>query len=256
MKKKLTMAERQHLLLEMLKTVDSICKEHGLKYMLSYGTLLGAIRHKGFIPWDDDVDINMPLDDIEKLKTYLDPTQLKICDVMSDPLYAFPFPRLAYVPTYRKIGLVCEEYGLNIDVYPFFPCAETKEEVETFFEKGNVLRRKRQRMENLRRKLLHVLPISNIPGYTACMRDYREYCINTIRREKSTHYFCFGGPFRWYQWFDFDLFEEQITVEFEGERFMAPARYHDYLTHIYGDYMTPPPVEKRVPYHKETFYWK
>ena len=67
-KNAITLDERKQIQLEMLIEIDKFCREHNIKYMLAYGTLIGAVRHKGYIPWDDDVDISMPLEDILRFK--------------------------------------------------------------------------------------------------------------------------------------------------------------------------------------------
>ena len=93
----LTLRQMQEGALNILKKLDGICREQGLRYFLFYGTLIGAIRHKGFIPWDDDLDVAMPRPDFDKLVAYcrrhreeLQPMQLMTVD--DNPQYVYPIP--------------------------------------------------------------------------------------------------------------------------------------------------------------------
>lgn len=87
----LSLEERKKVQLEMLKEVDTFCRENNIKYALSCGTLIGAIRHKGFIPWDDDVDITMPFDDMVHFLKIFKSDKIEICDAFNTPGYFLPF---------------------------------------------------------------------------------------------------------------------------------------------------------------------
>ena len=117
-KQAIALDERKKIQLEMLKEIDAFCRTNDIRYSLAFGTLLGAIRHKGFIPWDDDVDIMMPLPDMFKFKRLFYSNNLKYCDVDTENHYDFPFSRIAYKPTYRQRGLIFQSYGVCIDLYP------------------------------------------------------------------------------------------------------------------------------------------
>ena len=101
MKKEINLEERKSLQLAMLKEIDAFCKKNGLRYSLAFGTLLGAIRHKGFIPWDDDLDIMMPVEDIIKFKAIFNYDKLKFCDVDTEKYYDLDFPRISHKRTYK-----------------------------------------------------------------------------------------------------------------------------------------------------------
>ena len=102
-KKEITFEERKTIQLEMLKEIDAFCKENKIRYSLAFGTLLGAVRHKGFIPWDDDVDIIMPLPDMLKLKETFRSESIEYCDGETSKYYSYAFSRLVNKKTYRKI---------------------------------------------------------------------------------------------------------------------------------------------------------
>lgn len=253
--KKVTKEEFKKITLDILDDVDCFCRKHEIKYHISYGTLLGAIRHKGFIPWDDDVDISMPYPDMIRFKESYHSEKFKYIDVDTEPNYEFPFSRIAFLPTYNRIGLVAKSYGVNIDLYPVTGCPEKEEDIERFFMEGRRKQSRRLKYIDYRSRIIKFLPITTIPGFSSINKHFRDYLLQ-FPYENTKRYFHVGGPIKRYQVFDFDVFEELIDVDFEGHKYLAPAKYHDYLKQVYGDYMTPPPVEKRHPYHGGNYYWK
>ncbi len=252
--KKLSIAESREIQLNMLKEFDSFCRSKGLRYSLAYGTLLGAIRHKGFIPWDDDMDIIMPQPDLEVLKKELKSDTIKYLDIDTYPLYDFSFPRICDPSTYNQIGRV-KSYGLNFDLYPVVGCSNEKDEIEAFLNKGTKKRNRLLQFQRIRNGLSRRFPIKTIPFFGSLVRSVRDYACS-YPYSYSNVYYHHGGPFKWYEIFFFDVFDPLIEVEFEGSKFLATGRYDDYLTQIYGDYMTPPPEDKRVFYHGGHYYKK
>ena len=130
----LTIQEIQRGSVQILKVIDHICRKEKLKYYLIYGTLLGAVRHKGFIPWDDDVDIMMPRPDYEVLIKYFEEHKeelkpLEMFDYRSNKQYPYMIARLSDsryildVHNEKDYGL-----GLFVDIYPLDGAGNTEEE--------------------------------------------------------------------------------------------------------------------------------
>lgn len=143
--RKLDIKEIQEVSLEILKIVADICEEENLRYYLTYGTLIGAIRHKGFIPWDDDIDIAMPRDDYEKLLRYLRDNadkyeHLELFDIRTCPEYPY---MIARVSDNRYVIDVKNEkpYGMGvfIDIYPLDGLGQTEKEALKYGLKGDRL---------------------------------------------------------------------------------------------------------------------
>lgn len=248
-----TQEEQRVIFLDILDEVDAFCRKNDIRYSLSYGTLLGAVRHGGFIPWDDDVDISMPYPDMIRFKESFRSNKFKYCDVDTEANYEFPFSRVSFLPTFQKEGIIGKKYGVSIDLYPVVGCPESDDEVEAFFSRGKELYQRRVSITKLRNGAMKLLPISTIPGYTAVCRKYRDFVLQ-YPYENAKRYFHMGGPLKWYQVFDFDIFDNLMEMKFEDRQYLVTSEYHKYLTHVYGDYMTPPPEEKRHPYHGETIY--
>ena len=251
-----TDAERQKIQLEMLKEIDTFCRTHQIRYSLSNGTLLGAIRHGGYIPWDDDVDICMPFPDMLRFKEIFSSETMKYIDIDIDRHYEFSFPRIAYTPTFSRQGLFVKTYGISIDLYPVLGLPPTKERVNLLFDQLKKMMRVREIYLSINRRLRKYLPIKAIPGSDVLVRKYRDK-IFSYTYNNSKYLFHYGGDIKWTKVFEEDLFVDMTEILFEGEKFMAFSKYDEYLKHVYGDYMQLPPIEKRQPYHGiVNKYWK
>ena len=251
--------------LEILKHVASICDSQGLRYFLYYGTLIGAIRHHGFIPWDDDVDICMPRPDYEKLIDYFKTNReelkpLEIEHYSVNKKYIFPILRISNSDYYTEYEGK-KDYGLGvfIDIYPFDGCGNSQEEVEKTYKKTKNLisiissggRSKFEKspggvLRNIFKWVLY--NYTNIFGLysvikrldTIAKRTPFENCeyVNTTVWWTSTKYVQKRSDITDY-----------IDVDFEGESFKTIRNYDKFLSSRYGDYMQYPPEEERVGHH-------
>ena len=257
-KQPISLEERKKIQLEMLVEIDAFCREHNIKYMLAFGTLLGAIRHKGYIPWDDDMDISMPLEDITRFKKEFKSEKLRFCDIDTENNYEWLFPRIVYMPTYNKAGLIHKAYGVNIDLYPTIEVDPSKINTTPIFNQLIKMQIKYSKLIKMRRRMIKILPITTIPGFRSFIKKYRDNYLNSLEHAGGGAYHCIAGSLFDYDThtFPFDPFEKMIEVEFEGLLFKAPAKFSEYLTHHYGDYMKLPPEEQRHPYHIAKYFWK
>ena len=256
--KQITLDERKKILLDMLSEFQDFCIDNELKYSLAFGTLLGAIRHKGYIPWDDDVDISMPLEDIHKLKQIFHSDNLKISDNDSEPYYQQVFPRISHNQSFMKRGLIVKSYGINIDLYPLIEVSNSDEEIERIHQLALPLIARKRHLQTLRSRLIRFFPIKNIPGYVPACNAYRDLMLKELPCPGSGRFFFVAG--RWALFYkhvvDFNPFDELIDVDIEDRKFLAPARYDEILHTRYGDYMQLPPEDERHPYHGGTYYWR
>ena len=127
--KQIGIGEIHNRLLNIAKVFDNICRKHGISYYMLGGTMLGAIRHKGFIPWDDDMDFGVLRKDYERLKLILRtelPEQYKCCDYNNDKVIQYPFIKISDIETCiqdTRVNLPLEDQiGINIDVFPLDNC--------------------------------------------------------------------------------------------------------------------------------------
>lgn len=263
----LSMREIQKGSLNILFEIDKMCKQLNLRYYLAYGTLIGAVRHHGFIPWDDDIDIMMPRDDYKRLIGYFmeNEKELKPLELFSyynNENYPHMISRISDnryildVDNENNYGL-----GLFVDIYPMDGIGNTKEEytrrkklaskysslcflsTREHFEFGTT--------KGLKKKIL------KIPAYIYAKFKGKKFFLEKLEimsAEKKYEEEQFVGCLVWgtdgvKAVFPKEWFEYSIGLEFEGKIFQAPIKYHDVLSRLYGDYMKIPPKEKQVSHH-------
>lgn len=265
--KYITIEEKKQLMLEMLSEIDEFCRKNDIKYFLGGGTLLGAIRHKGYIPWDDDADIALMRDDYEKLISIFKSKSgnLELKDFRNDKHYIWPSAKFVH----NKTVLIENNnkrfpIGVFIDVFPLDYVVGNKEKVISYQKKLELWKK------ILTLKYLHVDPqrgfLKNavvligritylIPNKIILRKIYK---LSTKYSEnRDANYVCsFAGAWGEREISERELFDTAIECEFEGCSFMIPKGYDKFLTNIYGDYMTPPPIEKRKSTHNSVEYWK
>ena len=243
---------------EGLLEIDKICKKHNIKYYLVGGTLLGAIRHKGFIPWDDDIDIAMLPKDYEKFcevcKTDLDTERFFWQTQQTDPQYLFTYGRLRRNNTlFLREGQehIKMHSGVFVDVFIWYNAPNnlllariykfTLARLKTIMWSPIGAKSYHKTLKRLFYRLLSKIP-----------RDFAYKCFLAIvsRVKESDYYAEVGAPlYEKTPHIPSEYVSELCEVEFEGYRFWAPKNWHEYLTLKYGNYMTYPHPEDQVPSH-------
>ena len=246
--------------LEILKDVDDICVKNGLKYYLVGGTLLGAIRHKGFIPWDDDIDVGMFREDYNKFIEILSKNhddKYFVQNFNTEPNY------LRYITKIRLNGTQFIEgdveglkinHGIFIDVFPLDKIDLTREEkIENRVRFANMVMRLKRikagktkgktRIRTLRNQLVKAL-LKLAPD--KLINSTIDFIYGYENKKRLKYVTNFGSQYGWRkQTFPIDVYGEGTYLEFEGHQFMAPAKWEVILKSLYGDYMKLPPEEKR-----------
>lgn len=239
---------------EILKEFRRVCEELGLRYYLTAGTLLGAIRHRGFIPWDDDIDVAMPREDYDR---FAREGAAKLAETycyqshMTEPNFPYYFAKIRKQGTFFEepiLRSVRMEQGIYIDIFPLDKCPENAWIARCFFRwiafLNNVILGKvskefrcgyRKWYAKGAWKLLQRLPAKQIFGSRELVRDIAGWCSSGIClcTVGGRH----GFPREAYQ---ADWFSESVLVEFEGENFPAPKDWDKLLRNMYGDYMVLP----------------
>ena len=273
--KKLSMKEIQRGSLEILKTIDSICRKENLKYCLAYGTLIGAIRHKGFIPWDDDIDIMMPRKDYDKLVEYFiahknELQPLEIFNNKCNSSYPYMITRISDsryildVDNEKPYGI-----GLFVDVYPLDGAGNTVEEYTKRKNESSryaslcfLSTRKTIKRENTASFFKYLLKFPAFFIAKLLGRDFFMHKLEQIQNECDYENSKYIGCMIWASddgirgIFPKEWFKETIDVEFEGAMFKAPIEYDKVLTHGYGKYLELPPENKRIAHHYYDAYLK
>lgn len=252
-------------LLEILVYFRDFCTNHNLRFWLIGGGAIGAVREHGFIPWDDDVDVQMPSDDFDKFielwNKYGDKSRYVFCKTDRTINYhhasaSLRDPNTTFICTYNKYDDLC--HGIALEIGRVFPTPDNKvkQYIQIFYGYIYALFNN-QRLPNNKGRILRFLaqvayaliPSKKIKDDIWIYADKKrsKYKWDDCRYVKElwgkTSFYNF--PKEWY--------ESVVWVDFEGEKMPLAAGYHEYLTLIFGDYMKRPPMEKRVAKHDLLF---
>lgn len=262
--RELSTREIQLELFSMLRSLSEVFDEHGIRYSLDGGTLLGAVRHKGFIPWDDDIDILVPRPDFDLLLNNPDwcpdGMMLEGMGINGNPL---PFLKLAN-PKFRAQEAAYEgafEEHLWVDI---FPADSMPQDLN---ERAGLMRKQQKQQKAAARSVINIdaaisasrgvikksLKKFYLPIYKATHSSLYEYqkLTDTARATQFGSTEEIGnvvwGPYKQDKpGFPVEDFNNLVELEFEGHVFKACRHWDDYLTRLYGDYMQLPPADQRV----------
>lgn len=249
------LAEKRKIQMEMLDEIHDFCVKHHIRYSLAFGTLLGAIRHKGFIPWDDDMDIMMPYSDLQVFKQTFQSKNIRISDLDSNKDYQFAFPRLVHTHTYSKQGKGFIGDGICIDVYPMVSLPENRTSIKWFMAWAIFLRKIRRYLMALRTRVRRRFStIKDFPINRFFQKRYRAFLYGHPFKEEG-YFLVAGGLGKRFIFYE-NLFSHMEEAPFEDHTYSIISSYDLFLTTRYGDYMKLPPVEEQKPTHQGHYYWK
>ena len=270
----MTQEEFRQMQIGMLDELAHFCDENHLRYYLSGGTLLGAIRHKGFIPWDDDIDVNMPRPDCEKLmqltKGFLGSYEI------ASPFGDLNAPYCDFYRIYNLNAVIENTHGVSsinhpyyqpvfIDVFPIDGLPDTEKKTKNLYCKIRFLRKilVASHLQHIEGRNLFSKVFYFLARFPSRMIGSKRLSIWLDRIERKY-------PFEEQQYIGVTtsgvhFLEEKmpkkdylpvIEVEFVGKKYHAPQNYDHYLTQLYGNYMELPPEDKRNSQHGFTMYWR
>lgn len=260
----MTLEEIKKEEIEILKKIDEICKKNNLNYSLAGGSAIGAVRHQGFIPWDDDIDIMMLREDYNKLQKIMGNESyrgIKLLSIENNKNFPYPFNKAVSLNTYAKeIGIEkIEDYGVFIDIFPIDKVPEKEKELKRYIKKVKILKKiyliklyKEQisssKTKLLAKKLISFLlkPINLYKTVNKLDKLFKKYdssksnyygLIFALDESNAKHYY------------PKEFFANTKKIKFENVEFSIIRDYDRYLKDRYGDYMKLPNENKRITNH-------
>ena len=263
----ISMKERKEIMLSIMDEIDAYCKANNLTYFLIGGTLLGAIRHKGFIPWDDDMDIGMPRKDYEFFIMNFKSSSgnVSVNDFRTKKNFIWPGAKAIDVRTsLNEVGDKKIVSGVYVDIFPFDGIKGEYEDAINIVTKTDRWHKlltlkylsidtKRSLIKNVAivfGKILYLIPD------TYLIKRINYGLKHPIDFKNCTYICNFAGAWGIKEIIKSSCFEKTQSAFFEGRIYQIPVGYDESLKTLYGDYMTPPPVEKRKSTHSGQAYWK
>lgn len=264
--KEMTYDELKEVQLGILQYIDDFCLGNNIRYSLTYGTLLGAVRHGGYIPWDDDIDIAMLRDDYEKfLNMFADDKGIyEVYECRKNRDYNMPFAKVCDNRTLIDERANTKKIGVFVDVFPVDNLCDTyaksQKMHDSFKHMRLVVQIKGRFVHDVKKKWKQVLMLLMKVAY--CFYDVN---LNICKANKKladtknsqSRYVGFVVDGKPNEIYDKKIWSSFETITFEGKRFMAIKNTDTYLKQTYGDYMKLPPKEQQIPKHDfEAIYWK
>lgn len=262
--RRLSPEEVKKIQIEILDVVAAFCEENKINYWLDSGTLLGAVRHKGYIPWDDDIDLGMLREDYDKFMLLFNKNNTKykfVCFENNNDYY------LAFGKVIDTTTVLYEpdkngsKLAINIDIFIYDNAPDDDKLVKkmydrrdklaymALFSRGSQILPRDTFLKKAEKSLLHIvfLGVSSKKCVSKLVDNSKTYKNVTTRRVGN-----FTATTRIAS--DKRIFNSFVDVEFEGKFYKAPVGYDEWLTDFYGDYMQLPPADKRVSHHQYEAY--
>ena len=240
---------------------DKVCRENSIEYYLAYGTLIGAVRHKGYIPWDDDIDVMMFRNDYNRFAKVMEgckDSPYKLLSIDNDNVYTFPFPKLCDTRTTlrREKYRSCPSFGIYIDIFILDNVPDNIKKRRSFVKNFDRLRclwecsqtkDVKNKKKTLRTMIKFLIRRISPRTYSKLINKYAQ-----MYNKKTTSY-C-GQLLLHQRGYEKDvylksMFGKGTRLQFETGIFPAPEDYDGCLSNCYGDYMKLPPIEERIPKH-------
>ncbi|MBO4918310.1 MAG: LicD family protein [Bacteroidales bacterium] len=254
-------AEVQAHLLSIAKEFDRVCSEHGIPYYMLGGSMLGAIRHKGFIPWDDDMDFGVPIEYYDELIGYLGKElhyPYRCCTCWNHPAVLYNYIKIEDMQTCiddPSISLpIDEKLGVNIDIFPLSLCKDRDRHISSIWRKKALMgyifldstKVNYSRFIHLIKRVLRFICGSPTFLQKRIGKELKNiepggYRGNILGRWKGKEII----PVEWYG--------KETRYLFEDITLLGLKEYDSYLSMLYGDYLSLPPVEKQKPHVSHTF---
>ena len=248
--------------LGIMDAIDVFCSEQGIRYSLDGGSLLGAVRHKGFIPWDDDMDVIMPRPDYDRFwRTFNGHFKdFKVVNYQLDPDYDRTFTRVVDSRTVALDHNHVNKYGVFVDVFAVDGQPEDEASFDVYVRTYIRLKNQFHKSAPLWRRTDNLL----VALKTLLRHPFYPPRENTMKKLEAffQHYplgsTSYAGPImggaEWNSRMEASLFDDYTRLDFEGRKYSCVKDYDTFLRTLFNDYMQLPPVKERRPRHSVACY--
>lgn len=262
----ITPEEQKQIMLEMLRFLDKICRKNNIKYSLIGGSLIGAIRHKGYIPWDDDIDIILTEDNYSKLKSILDKETGRY-QTLKYGRGGEQFTFIKLIDTYTRLEEECQsrkipDYGVFVDIFCYYGAPDNEKMRRKYFKKiqlmVSLIARRKMNFKDATLKQIILRMGKNIASTLLGYGGIRMINDRLFGKYKKTKYVVSNWPsYRYEKEIQLrENVEEYIDAKFEGLDVMIFKNYDAILRTSFGDYMKLPPLADRKPRHTMKIWWR
>ena len=272
-KRRMTIDDIHAVSVDILRDIDAFCRKNDIRYTIAFGTLIGAVRNKGFIPWDDDIDIMMLREDYERFRSSYTSDKYIFLDCRNNDDVYISFGRVADTGRTEMLSAIpwhgkSLRTGIFIDIFPLDSVPDDIEEYKSLYSIANTyyyqqcnIRKTRgsfngkQDFRTFRYRFLHPRLIKRDPNWFA---QNLEKMLMMLSRPEFGHVAQLCCPDTLETYFPKRIFEDITYLEFEGMKVPAPREYEYTLRCIYGDYMSLPPAKYQKPavFKYADFFWR
>lgn len=260
----------RELQMQVMDVVDGFCRRNNIHYFITAGTLIGALRHKGYIPWDDDIDIVMLRDEYEKFidifKNFSE--RYKVYSIETDPNCHYAYAKVyddntVFVEGHEGVG--GKVIGVNVDVFPldyvtddYNDAIQLKNQIKPYdniVTIKHIAKKDRGLFKNA--SLFMLKAVCALVPYSWCIkridRMARKFEKNTNSRYIVNAVIYAKGE---REILEREWFKDSMELPFENRKYLAPIGADQYMRRLFGDYMRLPPEEKRISHHSFKAYYK
>lgn len=254
----ITLEKRKEIQLSILKRVHDLCERNNLYYFLGGGTLIGAVRHKGYIPWDDDIDLMMPREDYNRLLQIINASKGRLYAFFagSCPDYPYAYAKISDKRTRRVTRGCCKisRLGIDVEIFPYDGICKWEKITKLQYKLVGTMQKIRDSLTMAEKEGQELSGAKRIAVKACVWAITKTACIFKVKNCEKVGCIVavrFGEK----EIVKKELFAKRVLVDFEQYQFYIPQGYDTYLKNLYGDYMSLPPRKDRRPEHPLKAYW-
>jgi lipopolysaccharide cholinephosphotransferase len=255
--------ESKIIMVNILVSIDKCCRENNIKYSLCWGTMIGAIRHHGFIPWDDDIDLMMSREDYNRFIEVYNDSEYDVYTPKVDKNCIQPMTKICDKKTCVYLNNHSKSlFGVWVSIFPYdnapdVNIAKWEKKRDFWLKLYHIKTCQSLKRQSLKRRMAKIVAKLLLSPYSSFWINNRiESCLTAFNNQQTKR-ICiwFGTPYMKYRYYPKELLDGYIDVDFEQMKVMIIKGYDEFLRSTYGDYMEFPPESEQTPKHNYRAYF-